>query len=382
MKNKILLSLYVAAIFLAGLYAFKKPLYNWDMIAYMGITVGYGHADPNYIHDTVYNIVKQQLPGPVSNQLTDGGIEFRKRMAENPNEFYQQMPFYSVKPLYTGFIYAFYKIGIPLIQATVLPSLIGYLFIGLLLISWIKRYLEMPIALAFCLLIMFSAPMWELARSFTPDCLSTFLLLCALYCILETKSLGFAFMWMIFSITGRLDNVIPAFFIISLITFSNKSGFKISINKYFLMLFTMVICCLCVVWNTHPFGWSVLYYPTFLKSLNSSYTFQSQFHLHSYMALAISQIMTGLFFSHFTLFMALAVLAFKGKSSFPFRYLDFEQLFLCTLTVIVIVRFILQPVMSDRLYVAFYLAILILLVKRFYGPVKFAELPIKEKFKN
>jgi hypothetical protein len=370
MKNKILLSLYVTAIFLAGLYAFKKPLYNWDMIAYMAITVGYDHPDPNYIHDTVYNIVKQQLPGPVFSQLTDGGIEYRKRMAGKSDEFYRQMPFYSVKPLYTGLIYIFYKTGIPLIQATVLPSLMGYLLIGLLLISWIKRYLELPIAMAFCLLIMFSAPMWEIARSSTPDCLSTFLLLSALYCILEIKSLLLAFIWMILSIMGRLDNVITAFFIISLITFSKKSGFKIPVNKYFLMLLTIAICCLCVVWNTHRFGWSVLYYPTFLKSLNSSYTFQPQFHLGSYMALAISQIMTGLFFSHLILFMALAVLAFKGKSSISFRNLDFEQMFLCTLIVIVFARFILQPVVSDRLYSAFYLAILILMVKRFYEPVE------------
>jgi hypothetical protein len=174
---------------------------------------------------------------------------------------------------------------------------------------------------------------------------------------------------MVFSITCRLDNVIPAFFIISLLTFSKKSGFNISVNKYFLLLLSLTICCLCVAWNTHHFGWSVLYYPTFLKSLNSSYTSQPQFYLHSYLGLAISQIMTGLFFSHFILFMALAVLAFKGKSRFPFRNLDFEQLFLCTLMTILITRFILQPVISDRLYMGYYLAILILLVKRFYEPV-------------
>ena len=375
MKNKILLFLYVTAIFLAGLYALKKPLYNWDMMAYMAIVVGYDHPDPNQIHDTVYHIVKQQLPAEVSSQLTDGGIEFRKRMAENSNEFYRQMPFYSVKPLYTGLIYIFYKTGIPLIEATVLPSFMGYLLIGLLLIFWIKRYLEFPIAAAFCLLIMFSGPMWEIARCSTPDCLSTFLLLSALFCILEIKSLGFAFLWLLFSITGRLDNVIPAFFIISLLTFSKKCGFRICLNKYFLLLLSLTICCLGVAWNTRHFGWSVLYYPTFLKSLNSSYSFQAQFHLHTYMALAISQIMTGLYFSHFILFMALAVLAFKGKSHFPFQNLDFEQLFLCTLMAILITRFILQPVLSDRLYMGYYLAILILLVKRFYEPVNIRRTP-------
>jgi hypothetical protein len=369
MRNRILLSLYLISIFLAGLYAFKKPYYNWDMVAYMAVVIGYDHPNPNYVHDTVYAIVKQQIPGSIYSQLIDGGIEFRKRMAENPNEFYRQMTFYAVKPLYTRFIYFIYKTGVPLIQATILPSLIGYLLIGFLLIFWIKRYLEFSFAIAFCFLTMISAPMWDIARCSSPDCLSAFLLLSAIYFILEIKSLPFTFIFLVFSILSRLDNVIPAVIFISLLTFSNKWKYKISINKYFMMLLIISITCLCITLSTRHFGWNVLYYPTFLKSLNLSYTFQPKFYVRGYIALAISQIMTGLFFSHFLLFMVLALLSFKGKSTSPFRNFDFEQLFLCTLIAIMIIRFILQPVMSDRFYIAYYLAILILLVKRLCGPV-------------
>jgi hypothetical protein len=366
MRNKILLSLYLMAIFFAGLYAFKKPLYNWDMIAYMAVVIGYDHPYPNYVHDTVYTIVKQQVPGQIASQLTDGGIEYRQRMAEYPGEFYRQMPFYTVKPLYTRFIYFLYKVGVPLIQATLLPSLFGYLLLGLLLIFWTKRYLNFPVAITFCLLVMLSAPLWEIARSSTPDCLSAFLLLSSMYCILEIKSLTLAFIFLIFSIVCRLDNIIPAVFLLSLLAFSKKSELKISVKWYLTMLLIISVCSFCVTVSTNHFGWSVFYYPTFLKSLNSSYAFQSQFHLSSYMSLAISQIMTGLFFSHFLLFMALGLLAFMRKSTSPFRNLNFEQQLLCALIAIMITRFILQPVISDRLYIAYYLFILILLTKRLY----------------
>lgn len=369
MRNTIWLSLYLISIFLAGLYAFKRPYYNWDMIAYMAVVVGYDHPDPNYVHDTVYDIAKQQIPGSTYRLLIDGGIEFRKRMVENSNEFYRQMPFYTVKPLYTRFIYLIYKTGVPLIQATVLPSLIGYLLIGILLIRWIKRYLKFPYAILFCLLTMLSAPMWDIARSSTPDCLSAFLVLSAMYFVLEIKSMTLTFIFLFFSILCRLDNVIPAVMIISLLAFSNKWEYKLSVKKYSMMLLLISITYLFITLSTRHFGWNILYYPTFLKSLNLSYTFQPQFHFSDYIALGISQIMTGLFFSHFLLFMVLALLSFTGKSTPTLRTLDFEQLFLCTVIAIMFIRFVLQPVSSDRFYIAYYLVILILLVKRFYHPV-------------
>jgi hypothetical protein len=363
MRNRLVLLAYLIFIFLIALYAFKRPYYNWDMLPYMAVVIGYDHKDPNFVHDTVYEIVKKQLPALTYNQLMDGGLEFRKSVAKNSNEFYAQMPFYSVKPLYTGMLYFFYKAGVPLIQATILPSFIAYVLIGFLLIFWIKRYMQFYLALTISSFTMLSAPMWDIVRNSSPDCLSAFLLLSAMYFILERKSLVLAFLFLLLSIFARLDNLIPSIFFISLLTFSNNSVYKVSAKKYLLMILFISLCYLGITFTNHQPGWNILYYPTFLKSLNLTYSHPSEIHLNDYLALSISHIMTGLFFSHLLLFLVLALLTLVGKPPLQFRKLSFDQLFLCTIIAIMIVRFVLDPVIADRFYVAYYLCILILLIR-------------------
>ena len=363
MRNKFFLILYLFFILLIALYAFKKPDYNWDMLAYMAVVIGYDHNDINFVHDTVYNIARQQLPASVYNQLTDTGNTYRKKMAENADEFHQQMPFYTVKPLYTRLVYFIYKGGVPLVPATLLPSFIGYLLIGWLLIFWIKKYMQFFLALAVGIFIQLSPPIWNIARYSTPDCLSTFLLLGAMYFVIERRSLLFAFVFMILSIFARVDNAIPSFFLLSLLAFSNKWEPKISVRKYLLMLLFIAFSYLCITLNTLGYGWDIFYYTSLVKSFNLSHAVHHEFILKDYIALSIAQIMAGLFYSNLFLFMALALLVFIGRQPFRFSNLSFDQLFVCTIIVSIIVRFVLQPVISDRNYVAYYICIFILLIR-------------------
>ena len=363
MRNKLFISLYLVFIILIALYALKKPEYNWDMLAYMSVVVGYDHSDVTFVHDTVYNIAKQQLPASTYSQLTDAGIPYRKRMAENADQFHQQMPFYTVKPLYTGLVYLFYKAGFPLIRASLLPSFLGYVLTGWLLIFWIKRYMQFFLALAIGIFMMLTPTMWGIARLSTPDCVSTFLLLGAVYFILERRSLLFAFIFLLLSIFARVDNAVPAFFILSLLAFTNKWEPKISVKKYLLMLLFVALSYLCITLSTRGYGWDMFYYASLVKSSNLSHAVHQEFHLKDYIALSISQIMTGLFYSNLFLFITLALLLFIGRPPFQFRNLSIDQLFVGVIIVSIVVRFILQPIVSDRYYAAYYICILILLIR-------------------
>jgi hypothetical protein len=62
----------------------------------------------------------------------------------------------------------------------------------------------------------------------------------------------------------------------------------------------------------------------------------------------------------------LASLTFVGR---PYRFRDmaFDQLFVLTILAILLVRFVLEPVIADRFYIAYYLCILILLIRRLHG---------------
>ena len=367
MKNGLVLCCYFILIFLTGRISIKRPEYNWDMLAYMAVVLGYDNSDSNFVHNSVYKIAKDQLPAETYNQLIDGGLEYRKNMAQNSSEFYQQMPFYAVKPLYTRLIYFMYKAGVPLIAATVVPSFIGYFLIAFLLIIWIKKYLQLTLAFAVSMLIMLSAPMWDIARLSTPDSLSAFLLFGALYFMIERRSLFLTFSFLLLSIFARIDNVIPCILIVSLIAFSNKWEHKISKQKYLVMLIFFLLSYLSITLGTRKYGWDILYYPTFSKSLNLNYTYHAKFHFQNYLALSMSHIMTGLFYTYLLLFMALALMVFISRSPFNFRNLSFDQLLVGVIISTIIIRFILQPVIADRLYIAYYLCILILLIRKLCG---------------
>lgn len=367
MRNRIVLFLYLVFVFFTALYAFKRPYYNWDMLAYMAVVTGYDHSEPGMIHDTVYAIARRQLPAATYNQLIDGGLEFRKRVAEDPAEFYRQMPFYTVKPLYTWLVYLMYKAGAPLVQATILPSFLSYFLIGSLLVFWIRKYLPFMLAIAVSALAMVSAPMWDVVRCSSPDCLSALLLLSAMYFVLEKKSLVGVFVFLLLSILARLDNAIPAVFILSLLAVSNKWETGITLKKYLMMLLAISCACLFISFNARQPGWSIFYYPTFLKSLNLSYSLHPEFHGKDYISLVISHFMTGLFFSNLVLFLILASLTFVGRPNFRFRDMAFDQLFVLVILAILLVRFVLEPVIADRFYIAYYLCILILLIRRLHG---------------
>jgi hypothetical protein len=249
MRNKLILVLYFIFIFFIASYAFKRPSYNWDMLAYMAVVIGYDHNDPNFVHDTVYDIAHRQF----------------------------------------------------------------------------------LLALTVSLLIMLSAPMWDVVRCSSPDCLSAFLLFSAMYFVLERRSL------------------------------------------VVVMLLFIVFSYLYITLSARQFGWNILYYPTFIKSLNLSYSFHPEFHLKDYLALSISHIMTGLFYSNLLLFLALSGLIFIGRSPLQFRRLSFDQLFVSIIIVTIIVRFVLQPVIADRFYIAYYLCILVLLIRRLYRAINISS---------
>ena len=87
--------------------------------------------------------------------LVDSTNAYRYKLSNNDEAFNEQLPFYVVKPLYTSLAYLAYKAGFSLSQATLVPSFISYLLIGLLLFHWLSMYLRFSISFFVSLLIIF-----------------------------------------------------------------------------------------------------------------------------------------------------------------------------------------------------------------------------------
>jgi len=187
---------YFLCLLPVAIFAFKRPYYNWDMLPYMALALKMDHADSNMVHKMTFSIAKADIPTVDYGYLTSG--EYRKKMADSTADFYSQLPFYVVKPFYIWMVYLFYKLGFSLPLSTVLPSILSYLLIGLILLSWLKKYLSTSFAFPAALLIMYSVFMVSMARLSTPDALSSLLLFSAMYLIIEMGSLTgiFLLMWL------------------------------------------------------------------------------------------------------------------------------------------------------------------------------------------
>ncbi len=333
------------------------------MLPYTDLILRMDHHNAQEAHYLTYDLTKKNVPSKDFQQLTDSSNVYRFKMLSDPAAFNEQLPFYVIKPLYTGLAYLFYKLGVSLPQATLIPSFVSYLLIGLLLFHWLRIYLSLPIAFVTSLLIMVSSPLIEVAKLSTPDCLSTFLLLASFYFIIENPSLWLAIVFMVLSVFARLDNIVTCLLILGIISLSRKWYKEISIKNFSLMTILFVFSYFLIGLIAHQYGWSIFFYNNFAEHLHPMYGSTEHFSVKSYFRLMYEHVMSGINHSYFAIFMALLFLNFNERVAL--KKLSFDKLFLLFTPVILFTRFILYPDISDRFYIAFYLIIIVLLIRNF-----------------
>ena len=363
MKSNLLKATYLVCIVAAAIYCFKRPLYNWDMMPYSVIILKLDGHDTKKAFAYTYESAKEHVPPGPYYLLTDGANAYRYKLANSVEAFSGQLPFYVVKPLYTSLCYFAYKAGFPLPLATLVPSFISYILIGLLLFHWLNLYLRLSISFFVSLLIMVSSPLIEVAKLSTPDSLSALLLLGSFYFTIEKPSLLLALAFMCLSIFARMDNVIYCFLLIATIYVSKTWERQISFKAFLLITGLFVVCYVMVGLIAWQYGWSVFFYNEFAHHLHPSGGSNGQFATGDYARLMYEHAMSAINHSYVTIFMAFHVLNI-GRS-FLLRKLSFNKLFILLIPAVLFIRFILYPDISDRFYIAYYLIIVVLLVKNF-----------------
>jgi hypothetical protein len=344
-------------------FTYKHPSYNFDMLGYMALVVRMDKThNINEVHSITYESAKEGIPPEEYYKLTNTP-SFRQKFATDPLQFEKLLPIYIVKPAYIGLSYLFYKMGFSLPKATVMPSILAYLILGMFLLYWFRKYLNGFMAFFAAFLIMYSIFTAAIAGFSTPDCLSALFFFLAVYFILEKPNISFMFLFFLLSVFTRVDNVIPCFFIISFLTFSKKWK-SINLRQYLLMSALLGISYVCIILPVTQFGWSIFYYSHYARQIDFSRDFNQSVSFSSYLGLIQTKLVTALVSSQFIFFLFLGVLLTGNPFKSP-RKLTLDQSFLLVLAAVAILRFLLLPDLSDRFYFSFYLVIIILLVRKF-----------------
>lgn len=191
-------------------YYSQKPVYNWDMIAYMGIVTEYSENDINVIHKEVYTTLKNETPPEIYEGLV-ADIEDRHDCLVSAEAFKAELSYFRVKPLYTGLVFLLHKAGVPLVLATLIPSFIAAFFCLLITFSWLLMYVKNHWALLLTIVLGLYGPFAEITELSTPDALSNMFILLSLYLVAKQKQSRIGLLLcLVLAVAARVDNFIFA----------------------------------------------------------------------------------------------------------------------------------------------------------------------------
>ena len=253
MKGKYIpMVIYLIAILGVARMCFYEQLYNWDMLPYMAIVLGYEESDSSIVYSKTLEIAARETPPHYRQLLFDTTHILKRQLLGDGQRFNQYTSFFKIKPMYTIACYLGYKSGLSLTKSTVMPSVIFFVALSVLLFFWLASYYPGWMAAILCFLIIISPPLIEVARLSTPDGMSCFWIAIAFYFLLERKSISWLVLSLTLAILTRIDTVIMAIVILSINTFlllPNSSKGKIYVPWYSLVIILWISLCATILVN-------------------------------------------------------------------------------------------------------------------------------------
>jgi hypothetical protein len=211
----------VAVVVAIGGYALHRPAGNWDLVAYVATVHQWRGLSGQELSDTTFRDVAAYLTPDMYAQLTgatgdptDKNNAYRRTILDDPSALAEQIPFYSVKPLYPALMLVLGAVGIPLGLASVVISSVAYALFGLLVFAWLRRHLRPWPALLAAALIAVSPVFSALPKLSTPDAVSLMLVAAALFAFVELRKPGLAIAVLVVAELARPNNVLLALAVI------------------------------------------------------------------------------------------------------------------------------------------------------------------------
>jgi hypothetical protein len=250
---------YVGFFLLLSAYAVLHPEYSWDLLGYIGSAVP--STDARTIHDVAFDAIR---PFAAKKDIQVDN-PYRVDVAANAYHFAEQMPFYSIKPVYVALIKGEHRLGMPFPRAAVAISSVSNFLLALLVWRWLSPYLAGPPLAASCTLIMLSPNILELSRWATPDSLATLVAALGIYLILERDLYFWGCSFLIFDIWVRTDVLVLAGIVFLVLLLRGKLDFAqfaslcaLSLGSYF-----------AINYFSGNYGWPALFYNSFLGGLTT-----------------------------------------------------------------------------------------------------------------
>ena len=188
----VLAVLYFELVVIFACNAYVQTSLNWDGLPYAAIVLSSEEHDPRILHTRIYDAISKEVnfldnsQKVASADLLDAD-SYRKDLVCNWQHFYQQLGPYRMHVLYTGISRIFYKLGLPLLQATRAVSCVSYLVIAVAIFVWLQKLAPGIGSMLISLVLMVMPTVLSLASLSTADCLSGAIVIWAMYLFFSAK---------------------------------------------------------------------------------------------------------------------------------------------------------------------------------------------------
>jgi hypothetical protein len=337
---------YFAFFLLLSAWVVFQPQYTWDLLGYIGSSID--STDARVIHKAVFDAIK-----PVSS-----GAEiqvdnpYRTDVAANPYHFAEQLPFYSIKPVYVELVKVVHHAGLPFPRAAISISAASNFLLAVILWLWLGSYLSGWALAGACSLIMLSPNILALARWATPDCLATVVAAFALYLLLERKKYFWGCSLLVVNIWIRTDALILAGIAFAALLLCRK----LDVVEFASLCILALASYFTINHFSGTYGWPALFYNSFLGGLVAPGETVLHFSRSAYLHQVVRGSFLWLIYGSFALYVLLGALAIWLGRSVLYAYM--------VLAVITarVVSYFLYPNGDQRYTAVLYVLVLVSLV--------------------
>ncbi len=352
--------IYLLAALSVAAWAVLKPHYEWDVLGYMASALSFEETDKKSIHTQVYALAHAAMPLQAYTELVSQ-TPYRRDMYADYDHFAQQIPFYSIRPLYVGAIYLLNKAGVNLARAPGVVSALAYFAIAVVLLLWINNYIAGVNGIGLPLLLILSPPMLMIAREMTPDALSAAVLIAAVYLLAEKRALtGFALLTLA-SVWIKTDNVIYALILFSYLLVFGKDRLALSFANFALLVAGAVASCLAIDLAAGNYGWSTVFHHTFVQFITNPAEQRFPVSFSVYLAALRSGLSMAVSGS-MMIFLFFGLLAYYLSVQKKILLRGIYSHLMLILGLSVLIRYLLFPAMLDRFFIAHYMLTAVMLI--------------------
>jgi hypothetical protein len=350
------LSLLIIFIFLLFYLGQVNPKLGWDGLAYATIAIGYDDNNKDEVHEKVYADYRLYLDEDALIDVTKKN-QYKVDTANNTEIFFNQIPWYTVKPLYPLLIKAAMQTGMDPVRSELVVSGLAFVFCGLFVFMWLTHLANPYVSMILTSLILTTPEIFNISRFTTPDMLSTSIVLLSFYMYLVKGKTNLSFFILVISLFSRPDNIIFYLLLVGGSFLIKKISFR---NATLAVASGLAVYIVQSKLSGH-YGWQTLFFHSFVERLDDPASFVPYFGLIDYLKVYQDQVVSLVLSSNIPMYVIMAIVGFIVSTGASEKVRDMRVMNILML-IYMFGHIVAFPGEKERLFATVYLLLIMILI--------------------